>query len=138
MNTKDTSNLILAFAINADIQSMRLTNSIDKSYNRPPSYSENYFEEKAEELRELSKLQKVRFNKFIPFEYILEEGKRRQLVKGTGQFGKNFIHDGVFHGWGCSYEEFESGPGNNSYALVETTEGLIEEVLPCNIKFIKE
>jgi hypothetical protein len=28
-------------------------------------------------------------------------------------------HRGVFHGWGCEYEEYESGPGNYTVGIVE-------------------
>lgn len=31
----------------------------------------------------------------------------------------------VFHQWGVSYDEFETGPGNYSTAIVELTDGTI-------------
>lgn len=44
---------------------------------------------------------------------------------------------GLFHRWGCDYEEFESGPGNYSTAIVEMEDGTIKNV-PCEmVQFIK-
>lgn len=36
--------------------------------------------------------------------------------------------EGYFHRWGCNYEEFETGPGNYSVAIVELPDG--EVVMP--------
>lgn len=33
--------------------------------------------------------------------------------------------EGIFHTWGVDFEEFESGPGNFSTAIVEMPEGTI-------------
>ena len=56
---------------------------------------------------------------------------------------KNYINkqwteemEGVFHQWGYAYEEFESGPGNYTVAIVEDNEGRIHEILPSKIIFI--
>lgn len=49
---------------------------------------------------------------------------------------KDFTNEGLFHQWGCSYEEFESGAGNFTVAIVELTDGTIEQVLPSNLKFV--
>ncbi len=43
---------------------------------------------------------------------------------------------GLFHEWGVNYEEFESGPGNYSIAIVEYEDGTIESVPVEQIKFI--
>lgn len=43
---------------------------------------------------------------------------------------------GYFHGWGCNYEEFESGPGNYSVAIVELPDGRIVLPLADNIQFL--
>ena len=45
---------------------------------------------------------------------------------------------GLFHEWGINYDEFESGPGNYSIAIVEFEDGAIESVPVELIKFIKE
>jgi hypothetical protein len=44
--------------------------------------------------------------------------------------------DGLFHQWGSEYEEFETGAGNYSVALIELDDGTIEAFLPQLIKFI--
>lgn len=36
------------------------------------------------------------------------------------------IFSGKFHQWGVNYEEFESGPGNFSTAIVEMPDGTIK------------
>lgn len=43
---------------------------------------------------------------------------------------------GLFHQWGNGYEEFETGPGNFSTAIIEMEDGTIKNV-PCDmIQFI--
>jgi hypothetical protein len=41
-----------------------------------------------------------------------------------------------FHAWGCEYEEFETGPGNYTVAIIEWPNGKIETVAPCCIQFV--
>lgn len=58
--------------------------------------------------------------------------KGRYYRKGT-------YHDfelGYFHKWGCNYEEFESGPGNYSVAIVELPNGEVVMPMPDDIQFI--
>lgn len=43
---------------------------------------------------------------------------------------------GLFHKWGCDYEEFETGPGNYSTAIVEMEDGTIQNVRCDMIQFI--
>lgn len=45
--------------------------------------------------------------------------------------------DGIamFHGWGCDYQEFESGAGNFSTAIVERADGTVENVPVELVKF---
>lgn len=43
---------------------------------------------------------------------------------------------GYFHEWGCSYEEFETGAGNYSVAIVELPNGKIVTPSPNDIEFI--
>lgn len=77
----------------------------------------------------------VLFKRWIPRQ---SSGKAypNDIIKGTNQWDDDFIHSGKFHCWGAAYEEFESGPGNYSVALVELPDGTIAEVLPSNIKFV--
>lgn len=41
---------------------------------------------------------------------------------------KTVEHEGWFHQWGMSYEEFDNGPGNYSIAIVELDNGHV--ILP--------
>jgi len=54
------------------------------------------------------------------------------LRKCRGRYYKKGVYhtffEGYFHGWGCNYEEFETGPGNYSVAIVELPDG--EVVMP--------
>ncbi len=44
--------------------------------------------------------------------------------------------EGLFHQWGSDYEEFESGPGNYSIAIVENSEGKVHTVTPDCVVFL--
>ncbi|MDF3188065.1 hypothetical protein [Pseudomonas paracarnis] len=44
--------------------------------------------------------------------------------------------EGKFHGWGSGYEEFESGPGNYTVAIVEFPDGKVDTVMPYLIRFL--
>lgn len=44
--------------------------------------------------------------------------------------------EGKFHGWGSGYEEFESGPGNYTVAIVEFPDGKVDTVVPYLIRFL--
>jgi len=44
--------------------------------------------------------------------------------------------EGRFHGWGSGYEEFESGPGNYTVAIVEFPDGKVDTVMPYLIRFL--
>ena len=41
---------------------------------------------------------------------------------------KEYVCDGIFHQFGCDFEEFESGPGNFSTAIVELVNGEVKNV----------
>lgn len=38
------------------------------------------------------------------------------------------VGHGLFHGWGVDFEEFETGPGNFSVAIIELPDGKIKTV----------
>ena len=79
-------------------------------------------------------MKKVKFNKWIPYEYIqLEGGGAKQAVKGTGCWQTDFPNEGFFHQWGNTYEEFESGPGNYTVGLVELEDGTLLPISRRNI-----
>ena len=44
-------------------------------------------------------------------------------------------YEAKFHQWGVEYEEFETGPGNLTVAIVELDDGSVKTVLPHWIKF---
>ena len=80
-------------------------------------------------------LRKVMFKKWIARELIEEVGFKR-LKEGTGCLESDFTHEGLFHQWGVSHEEFEDGVGNFTVAIVELPNGTIEQLLPSNLKFV--
>ena len=73
-------------------------------------------------------LRKCRFN--IP-----------QRVKVEGLNKRNFYEyednwkEGYFHEWGSDYEEFETGPGNFSVAIVEDEDGNVFTPCASNVVF---
>lgn len=82
-------------------------------------------------------MRRVKFKKWIPATYTSMGNNCTQVKnEGTGKWDDDFIHEGVFHQWANAYEEFESGAGNYTVALVELENGEMVEVLPTNIKFI--
>jgi hypothetical protein len=44
--------------------------------------------------------------------------------------------EALFHQFGVSYEEFESGPGNYSTAIVEWPDGKLENVPVDHVQFV--
>lgn len=71
------------------------------------------------------------------------------FVRPEGPKRSNSYHDnihqvrvvqttGLFHGWGADYEEFETGPGNYTVAIVELPDGSIVTPIPENIEFVDE
>jgi hypothetical protein len=51
-----------------------------------------------------------------------------QKVKGQNHLDKIAIGQGIFHEFGVDYEEFETGPGNYSTAIIEMSDGSIKNV----------
>ena len=51
-----------------------------------------------------------------------------QRVSGCRHLQKICIGNGVFHQFGVDYEEFETGPGNYSTAIVEMADGSVKNV----------
>lgn len=85
-------------------------------------------------------MRKVLFKRWIPGIRVDVNGNTKiggsYIKKDTQCWDIDFIHEGVFHQWANAYEEFETGAGNYTIALVELENGEIESVLPMNIKFI--
>lgn len=49
---------------------------------------------------------------------------------------KQLVGTGIFHGFGNNFEEFETGPGNFSTAIVEMPDGSIRNTPVEMVKFI--
>jgi hypothetical protein len=81
------------------------------------------------------KLRKVMFNKWIPrVDEKTELGTKAK--EGTNCWEKDFPNAGLFHQWASAYEESSEGFGNYTVALVEMTDGTIEQVLLSSLKFV--
>jgi hypothetical protein len=46
--------------------------------------------------------------------------------------------EGWFHQWGNGYEEFESGPGNYTMAIIELPDGRVVTAMPEDVRFLQE
>lgn len=62
------------------------------------------------------------------FKYERKEGEIKYSLVPDGE--------GFFHQFGCNYEEFESGAGNYSTAIVERPDGSIINIPVDQIKFL--
>ena len=62
------------------------------------------------------------------YEHKRVEGKLQKFLAG----------EGVFHKWGVEFEEFESGPGNYSTAIIELDDGTVKNIPVELIKFISK
>jgi hypothetical protein len=80
---------------------------------------------------------KVMFKRWIPRQYY-DTPMGKEVVSGTGCFDDKFKNEGKFHQWGLDFEEFESGPGNYTIAIIENEAGIIEKILPHNVQFISD
>ena len=50
--------------------------------------------------------------------------------------GESYEVKGWFHGWAVDYEEFEAGPGNHTYAIIEQEDGSIVTCPPGTVQFL--
>lgn len=62
------------------------------------------------------------------FEYKRENGRLIKVEKG----------EAIFHQFGVDFEEFESGAGNYSTAIVEWPDGNVENIRVDSIRFLNE
>lgn len=60
-------------------------------------------------------------------EYVQNEYKKWELVE---------VGQATFHQFGCDYEEFESGAGNYSTAIIELPDGKVKNVPVTMIRFL--
>lgn len=77
-------------------------------------------------------MRKVLFKKYIPKEY---DQDTKLIKRGTGIW-TDFAHEGIFHQWGSTFEEFAENAGNQTVAIVERPDGSIETVNPTDLRFI--
>ena len=54
-----------------------------------------------------------------------------------GMYETHDFKTGYFHQWGCNYEEFETGAGNYSVAIVELPTGEIVMPVADDIQFLE-
>ncbi len=66
----------------------------------------------------------------------LRKCKGRTRVNVNGRWEMQEFEKGYFHGWGTDYEEFESGPGNFSVAIVELPDGRVVTPAAGDIVFL--
>lgn len=75
---------------------------------------------------------------------VMSTGRKVTVKKRTWPHGygkppvMETIGEGLFHCWGVNYEEFESGPGNYTVAIVEMPDGTVLTPAPIDIVFEKE
>lgn len=74
-------------------------------------------------------MRKVLYKKWVK-EYV------ENNVRIGGHWEEEFLNEGIFHQFGNAYEDFGEQIGNYTVALIEKSDGTIEEVLPINIKFV--
>lgn len=58
------------------------------------------------------------------------------IWEGNKKVGHKDLLEARFHQWGSEYEEFESGPGNYTVAVVEFADGSVGTVMPEHIRFL--
>lgn len=61
-----------------------------------------------------------------------------ELAKSTGRVYGTKVEVGKFHQWGIEYEEFDTGPGNYTVAVVELFDGQVKTFPANDVKFIEE
>lgn len=57
-------------------------------------------------------------------------------VPGSGVYEKELIGEATFHSWGVEHEEYDSGPGNLSTAIIELDDGTVVNHPVEQIQFI--
>lgn len=60
----------------------------------------------------------------------------KPVYVGNKKTGMEDLGKAVFHQWGVEYEEFETGPGNYTVAIVELPSGEIQTHMPEHIRFL--
>ncbi len=63
--------------------------------------------------------------------------EKNDLGNNNYETKQKVVCKGLFHQWGVNYEEFETGPGNYTVAIVELLDGKVKEVTPDLIQFVE-
>lgn len=66
----------------------------------------------------------------------LRKCKGKYNIYENGKWHSHEFELGYFHQWGTNYEEFESGPGNYTVAIVELPDGRIVMPVADDIVFL--
>lgn len=81
-------------------------------------------------------LRKVKIKKFIPYRSKRNEDGLIQQMPCTNTFESTFNTYGFFHQWGSKVEETENGTFSQTVAIVELSDGTIQQVIPDNMMFV--
>jgi hypothetical protein len=66
----------------------------------------------------------------------MTQPKKRATGRFWDEIKREYAYtEGAFHQWAAKYDEFESGPGNFTVALIEDVEGNIRECDPHTVRF---
>lgn len=74
----------------------------------------------------MKKFRKLLIKKWLPPE----------MHKHSGRWSDDFEVEAIFHTWGSSYEEFESGAVSYATAIVELLDGTVQNIEVSKIKFL--
>ena len=66
------------------------------------------------------------------------KGRYMEYDSQTRLFVEREFEEGIFQQWGSAYEEFETGPGNYTIAIVELPDGKVVTPEPKDIQFINQ
>ena len=88
-------------------------------------------------------MRKVLIKRWIPKTYEPNEDGVKIAVPGTGCMSQKFDTQAHFESWGISYDTTNDCNGimhvmQSTVAIVVLSDGTVEEVAPCNLKFVVE
>jgi len=81
-------------------------------------------------------LRRVMVTKYITRPMTAEASDAERRISGRTISAWEEVGEAVFHGFGSDYEEFETGAGNFSAAIVEWPTGQVEMVRADKIRFL--
>ncbi len=74
-------------------------------------------------------MRKIKYKKWNPKTTVVDQGFDTII---PAHWDEDFINEGLFHQWGLVWEE----TGSYSVALIESSDGVIHEIIPSNVQFI--